>query len=116
MQYRKIRYPRKTHLLLLVIILLQTIQFSGCLSSLDDRPAHPTDNAPVSSLNQQNQRPFQAEMDVPGYLDGSFRFDEAALPNGISGARSPDTPAISGVSLNSGMAVLKNDFSRLCLA
>ncbi len=117
MQYLKKRCPRKTQLLLLIIILLQSIPFSGCLSLLDDRPADPTDNAPVSSHKQQNQRPFQAEMDVPEYLDDSFEYDEAVICNGIDGSVKSSTPRYFWRErLNSGMAVLKYDYiTYLCL-
>lgn len=104
-------------MLLFAVILPASILLSGCLSSLPNKLANPTDNAPVSSFYQQSQRPFQADMDVPDYLDGSFRYDEAVVPNGIPGTKRPGTPGYYWCELlNPSMAVLKYDYiMQLCL-
>jgi tetratricopeptide (TPR) repeat protein len=117
MQYQTVRFPRKTELLLLAGILLPSILVSGCLSLFHDESAHPAGNAAPSSYYQQGQRPFQAEMDVPGYLKNSFEYDETAVIGDIHGKRMSDTPRYFWRELlNPTMAVLKYDYiTELCL-
>jgi tetratricopeptide (TPR) repeat protein len=117
MQYQTVRCTRKTELLLLVGILLQSILLSGCLPLFHDESAHPTGNAPPSSFYQQNQRPFQAEMDVPEYLNNSFEYDETAMIGDIHGKRRSDVPRYFWCELlNRTMAAFKYDYiTKLCL-
>ncbi len=117
MKYRGARRLKKIELLFFVIILLQSIQFSGCVSLFRVECPDCPDETSVSTLDQPNQRPFQDEMDVPEYLTNSFDYDETSFFDGIYRERRSNIPCqIWRQLLNSTMATLKYDYiTQLCL-
>jgi tetratricopeptide (TPR) repeat protein len=103
--------------LFLVLPLLLSLCLSGCITPSGKEPTETIGYASPYSVGLQSQRPFQGEMDVPGYLSDSFVYDEIAPSDRGSGKGPHVIPRYFWRKLlDSSMASLRYDcITRLCL-